>query len=427
MQPVLNTSTFIFFITVVLCFLAGAILLVFSGNKNVNNKWLAGYYLTAGYGLLVSFLLYSRLITESPWYHTYRTGYIAGFLLMPFSYFYVRSLLQQKTFRLFDLIHFIPVIVFIIDFFPFYIRPSSYKLQELSSDAAQLNTIWSQFSQGWMGIGVMYVPIRIILTTLYWIFQVRMILRSEKIKQNQELKQENKSIMNWVRIFCACQLLFFVPYYINILIGSQDNYFFVAHTLLAISISITIVILVMRPKILYGLKGIILRVDENETMLKSEPIRQDQISDFAENSSFSDQDRSPANDNIGKENNSQEIYLSGQKLLNLAAQVSKHFETEHSYLKKGFTSAKLAVEMDIQSYLLSAVINQVFKTNFNDFVNKYRVDYAKSLIENGEAKFLTLEALSESCGFSNRNSFTIAFKKHTGTTPSGYAKPFSKA
>ena len=78
--------------------------------------------------------------------------------------------------------------------------------------------------------------------------------------------------------------------------------------------------------------------------------------------------------------------------------------------------------MNIQPYLLSAVINQVFKTNYNDFINGYRIEHAKTLIQNGEAKMLTLEALSEQCGFNNRNSFTIAFKKHAGQTPSDFIK-----
>jgi len=72
--------------------------------------------------------------------------------------------------------------------------------------------------------------------------------------------------------------------------------------------------------------------------------------------------------------------------------------------------------------MLSAVINQVFKTNFNDFLNGHRVDHAKTLIQNDQAKMLTLEGLSEQCGFNNRNSFTAAFKKHTGQTPSDFIK-----
>jgi AraC-like DNA-binding protein len=60
--------------------------------------------------------------------------------------------------------------------------------------------------------------------------------------------------------------------------------------------------------------------------------------------------------------------------------------------------------------------------NFNDFINEYRIRFCIEKIENGEWKRKTLEALSKESGFNNRNSFTLAFKKVTGVTPSGFLK-----
>jgi len=263
MQPVLNTSSFIFLIAVVLCLVVGSVLLVFSWNKSVSNRWLSGYFLLIGYAWLVAFLLYSRLITVPPWYHTYRTGYIPGLLLMPFSFFYIRSLVQQKQFRPSVLIHFLPVIVFIIDFIPFYLKPGAYKLQQAAIDAQQLDTIWSQFSQGWLGIGFIYSPLRILLTTIYWAWQVRMIFRIKKLQGGNHFLAENRHVMLWTKIFCGSQILFFLPYYMNVIFGAPENFFFVSITCTAIGISITIAALIMQPGILYGLKGIVIRNFEN--------------------------------------------------------------------------------------------------------------------------------------------------------------------
>ncbi|HEX5150472.1 MAG TPA: helix-turn-helix transcriptional regulator [Parafilimonas sp.] len=421
MQPVLTISSFIFLITVILCFVTGSVLLVFSRSKSVNNRWLAGYYLVIGYGFLVAFLLYSGLITVFPWYHTYRTGYIPGFLFMPFSFFYVRSLIQQKRFRPADLIHFIPVIIFIIDFIPFYSRSGSYKLQQAAIDAVRLNTTWSQFSQGWLSIGFIYTPLRILLTMVYWILQVRMIFHLSKVK-GDNLIAENRGVMTWAKIFCASQVLFFLPYYLNAVIGNQQNFFFVSVTSTAIGIGITTIALIMQPNILYGLKGVMIR------NVKIDPGNYD---DYPAASSAEKITGDPGHlkfrlvsiESQTNENNANtEVYLSGQNLTNLGKEVTGHILQQRSYLKKGCTCAALAAEMNVQPYILSAVINQVFKTNFNDFLNGHRIDHAKTLIQNGQAKMLTLEGLSEQCGFNNRNSFTTAFKKHTGQTPSDFIK-----
>lgn len=421
MQIVFNFSTFVFFTTVILSFVAGSVLLVFSKNEMVNNRWLAVYYIAAAYGFLVAFLLYSKLIFNFPWYHIYRTGYIAGLLLMPLSFFYIRSLIQQKKFRPLDLIHFLPVTIFIIDFMPFYFRTGAYKLQQLTIDSRQLNTVWSQFSQGWLGIGKLYVPIRVILSTLYWIVQVRMIYRSARLRAGSELVTENKAVIIWAKIFCAIQVLYFLPYYLNGFFGSTDKFFFVQNTIVAISVSITILILVFRPDILYGLKGIVVRNIGPDT-LKVQVSTGLQTTDNVTNDDNLKIRLTGSPSRTANDSTSEEIYLSGHKLTELSYSITEYMMKERPFLKKGCTCAALAAEMNIPSYILSGVINHIFKTNFNDFLNGYRVAHAKTLIQNGEVRLLTLEALSEQCGFNNRNSFTIAFKKHTGQTPSYFIK-----
>lgn len=82
----------------------------------------------------------------------------------------------------------------------------------------------------------------------------------------------------------------------------------------------------------------------------------------------------------------------------------------------------LSIATGYQPHLLSAVINQVYKQHFNDLINSQRINYACESIKAGSDRILTLQAIAEECGFSNRNSFTTAFKKHAGQTPSEYAR-----
>ncbi|MPN36528.1 hypothetical protein SDC9_184037 [bioreactor metagenome] len=68
------------------------------------------------------------------------------------------------------------------------------------------------------------------------------------------------------------------------------------------------------------------------------------------------------------------------------------------------------------------VINTKFNTNFPDFINSYRVQYALNLLAVIEEKNLTIESIAYESGFSNRTSFYNAFKKQTGKLPSEYIK-----
>lgn len=68
----------------------------------------------------------------------------------------------------------------------------------------------------------------------------------------------------------------------------------------------------------------------------------------------------------------------------------------------------------------SALLNTLQK-HFFDFVNSYRIDYAKELLRNSDQmKTYTIEAIAEQCDFNNKVSFNKAFKKITGHTPSHF-------
>ncbi len=62
------------------------------------------------------------------------------------------------------------------------------------------------------------------------------------------------------------------------------------------------------------------------------------------------------------------------------------------------------------------------KISFSDYINKKRVDYCIELLESGRHRNKTLEAIARLSGFNNRNTFTKAFKKFKGKTPSSYLK-----
>ena len=71
---------------------------------------------------------------------------------------------------------------------------------------------------------------------------------------------------------------------------------------------------------------------------------------------------------------------------------------------------------------ISAVINQEFGMNFNEYVNHYRVEYVKELIGNPEAVDLSLKTLASQSGFISMNAFSNAFSKREGCMPMEYIR-----
>lgn len=120
-------------------------------------------------------------------------------------------------------------------------------------------------------------------------------------------------------------------------------------------------------------------------------------------------------------------YLSEVKMQEIAINIKNHLTLNRSYLDRQYSLQQLAQELSIPAQYISAVINEFEKINFNDFINSYRVKYCLELLSNNDHQNQTLEAIAAESGFNNRNTFTIAFKKAMGQTPSTYIKNINSA
>ena len=91
---------------------------------------------------------------------------------------------------------------------------------------------------------------------------------------------------------------------------------------------------------------------------------------------------------------------------------------EKPYLEQNLNIFILAKKINTNSKYLSQVINQEFNKSFVHFINEYRIEEAKQiLLANNN---YTIEAKSQMVGFKSKSSFNIAFKRHTGLTPTLY-------
>jgi YesN/AraC family two-component response regulator len=103
-----------------------------------------------------------------------------------------------------------------------------------------------------------------------------------------------------------------------------------------------------------------------------------------------------------------QIYISLKELLNSEI---------NPFLDKELTLGSLASSLDLNPHQLSQVINEKAGMNYNDFINMYRINYAKNLLLLPDYKKFTIAAISDLSGFQSKTTFYTAFKKYTGVTP----------
>lgn len=104
----------------------------------------------------------------------------------------------------------------------------------------------------------------------------------------------------------------------------------------------------------------------------------------------------------------------------LLEQLTSVMTKEKLFVNPKLKISDLAGKMGVPSYKLSYLFNQHMQCSFYDYINDYRVLEFKKLIEKGEHKAYSINALMEKCGFTSRSTFFRYFKKNTGMTPNEY-------
>ena len=105
-----------------------------------------------------------------------------------------------------------------------------------------------------------------------------------------------------------------------------------------------------------------------------------------------------------------------------AGKLTAHMISSKSYLNPELSLPKLAEEVGISIHYLSQVINERFKLNFFDFINRYRVEAFKAKVKDPRFTNYSLLGIAFECGFNSKSAFNRVFKQNTGLTPSQYIK-----
>lgn len=90
------------------------------------------------------------------------------------------------------------------------------------------------------------------------------------------------------------------------------------------------------------------------------------------------------------------------------------------YLNPNITLDEAAKELNVSKHILSQYLNEKLGKSFNKFINEYRVEKAKTLLQIKNA--YTVEGLGYDSGFNSKSTFFTTFKKITGKTPAEYQK-----
>jgi len=105
------------------------------------------------------------------------------------------------------------------------------------------------------------------------------------------------------------------------------------------------------------------------------------------------------------------------QLKELYNKVIDYFEKKQPYLQQNYCLAMLAADLNTNTKYLSNAININFNGTFGGLLNKYRLQYAKKMLDEGLAEKYTMEYIYTMSGYSNRSTFYENFHRTFKITP----------
>ncbi|WP_373549093.1 helix-turn-helix domain-containing protein [Haliscomenobacter sp.] len=92
------------------------------------------------------------------------------------------------------------------------------------------------------------------------------------------------------------------------------------------------------------------------------------------------------------------------------------------YLDPELSLPKLAQLMHCSTHELSHLINQGFERNFYQFINTYRIEESKRLLQDQKLDHLNILAIGFEAGFNSKTTFNTTFKQLVGMSPLEFRK-----
>ncbi|MFD2201329.1 helix-turn-helix domain-containing protein [Shivajiella indica] len=374
--------TFVQLVVVALGVISASVIFYFGIKKNPANIPLGFAQLNASLAVWVSFSLSSQLLVYWPIF--YRTGQIFVLIFCVMAFLHVDFFTKNRKWKGYDLLHAIPLLIYLIDYWDVLILPAAEKKELILLEIQDL-ALMAQFNQSKFFGPNFHHEFRTFVFGAYWVAQLVVLV---KWARNQStLSKYQKIWKNWIFVFLGCQFFIWFPHMISIFWLDQLTSYQLANTVSVIWLLILIFSLFFYPSLLYGKSF-------NGTIKASKSINKIQLT------------------------------AEDEKLEEIISKIDTIVEKDQLFLKHGYSIHDLSRDINIPAYQISKSLNAFMGLGFVDFINQKRIQYCINKFKNGEWLNHTLEAVAFDCGFNNRNSFTKSFKKVMGVSPSEFRSGF---
>ncbi len=109
-----------------------------------------------------------------------------------------------------------------------------------------------------------------------------------------------------------------------------------------------------------------------------------------------------------------------EEINQLFNQIENVIKEENLFLNPDISLGMLSKILKVSPQKISLTINSNLGYNFNEYINRQRINHSLEIIKDPKSNSLTIASISVDSGFNSLSSFNTSFKKFVGKTPSAY-------
>lgn len=374
LEPSFDTWTSLFLVVVLHGIVLAATFFFRKEGRNRPNRLLGTFLFLFSLNLFSYVLYWTHYNLEFP-----HLNGIAGtfhFLYGPLLFFYALSITKpRRPWKLWDVVHLIPFIIFLIWMTPFFLQSAPEKIALLVDN---LNA--SEES----GLSVQTFTVVSIKATIMagYVAAIFAVFWNAQKSSDNKSNSHSKKTYRWAQLI-SYSFLGYVISYVTYFVLVETIDFKIEHDYM-VSFAMSFFIFGI------GYLGFF------------KPAYLDE----AHNGKFKYKNSSLSAEEA-------DAYL--EKLLS-------YMSEDKPYLDGDLKMDTLAKQLSIPSHHLSQIINERLDKNFFEFVNSYRVIEAKQILSDPSKKEFKILRIAFESGFNNKTTFNSVFKDKVGTTPSRFRK-----
>jgi len=335
---------------------------------------LAMYLFIGSIMIILGSVIYSSKIIYFP--HLIRVDSLIHYTFIPFGFFFVYAVFKPDfRYKWVHLLNFIPVLLNLIQFSPFYLKDAAYKIDYYNNYISTAGSF----------VLPLHYFLKTILALIYLALQLYVFQKYRPRNTGKSADISSQGL--WFLIFFAGEAIMIVGMLFDHLTGLhyfKDPYRFSIMMVTFFIYDITLALLFF-PQILYG----------------------------SQNTPYTHPPREKYN---WSKLNTDDKSVILEKANNFLKDINK------PYLNPKISLQEVSVVLDINPGKLSQVINERTGLNFKDYLNTLRIEEAKLILSSPDYQKLTIEAIAEKAGFNSKSPFYSAFKRHTGMTPKEFVE-----